>query len=342
MRNTGLRKRLVAGAFHLVLAVTLSPVAHAGDEAAGADHDPLPSWNEGTAKQNILRFVKRTTDRSDPSYVLPQDRIATFDNDGTLWCEKPTWVQLLFALQQFREIAEADPELRDQQPYQAALRQNHEYFENLPTSQVVYLVLTVDSGLSQRRFTEAAQRFLDTTKHPRFHVPYRELVYEPMLGLLAFLKSNEFKVYIVTGGGTGFVRAYSESTYHVPRQNVVGSTVQYTFELSEVGPVFVRQDALVAPIAHGKGKPIGIQRHVGRRPIFAAGNSDGDIEMLEFATDKQQPSLALLIRHDDAAREYSYTRRAEEALKLAAEGNWTLVSMKNDFKSVFSFQDGES
>jgi len=265
-----------------------------------------------------------------------------FDNDGTLWCEKPTYVQAFFVLQRVHELAAQRPELRQQKPYQAILGGDPQSLARLSLGEIAKVVVEAHAGLTPEEFTAAVRQFLASAKHPRFGVPYGALTYAPMVELLHFLRANDFRVFIVTGGGVEFVRAVSEDLYGVPRDDVVGSAVQLAFERQDGRPRLVRQAALWGSPNEGEPKPINIQAHIGRRPILAAGNSGGDQEMLEYVQAGHYPSLCLLVNHDDAEREYAYESHAatradaEPILATAARLGWTVVSMQRDFGTMFA------
>jgi hypothetical protein len=302
--------------------------------------DLMPSCNDTPTKQSILDFVAAVTDVSGPGYVPPAERVATFDNDGTLWCEKPAYIQLFFGIARLRQMAAADPSLRDKPAYKAAVEGDMGYFADLYPAHIHELLeIGYDShaGMSQSEFEALAKDFLATASHPRFGALFQQCIYRPMVELVHFLQANEFKVFITTGGGMSFVRTVSEEIYDIPRENVIGSNVTFEWQRGPDGPVLLRKPGLIEPIDDGPGKPVNIELHIGRRPILAAGNSNGDIEMLEHAEDERRPWLCLLVHHDDAAREYAYDKGAEKSLQLAQERGWTVISMKDDFKTVFPF-----
>lgn len=301
--------------------------------------DHLTSWNDTPTKQVILDFVTTVTDESNPGYVPPSERIAAFDNDGTLWSEKPMYNQFVFGLETLAAKAAQNPSLRNKQPYKAAFEQDMAWISSYMTSDKVLkfieMALEAVAGETQNEFDARAAEWLASARHPKFDVPYTHLIYQPMVELLDYLRRHDFRVFICSGGGMDFVRLISEEIYNVPRENVIGSNVRFTWEEQSDGPVLVRQPGLVEPFNDGPGKPINIQLHVGRPPILTGGNSNGDIHMMEFATAGERPFLNLLLHHDDAKREYAYIGGAERALKLAQEHRWTVISMKQDFKVVF-------
>ena len=299
-----------------------------------------PSWNDTPNKKAILDFVAAVSDESSPTYVPPADRVATFDNDGTLWCEKPAYIQLLFAIERLKQMAEADPKLLEKPAFKAAATGDMGYFAALSSDIPALLEIVYDThaGMPQRDFEQLASDFLAHARHPRFDAPFKECVYQPMVELMEYLRAHGFKVFITSGGGMSFMRTVSEEIYDLPRENVIGSNITFEAARQEGKLILLRKRGLVEPIDDGPGKPVNIELHIGRPPIIAAGNSNGDIEMLEFAEASGKPFLNLLLHHDDAEREYAYDEGAERALQLSKERGWTVVSMKDDFKSVFPFE----
>ena len=302
---------------------------------------PLVSWNDGSTKQAILDFVATISDESDARYLPPIERVATLDNDGTLWVEKPAYIQLFFAIQRLKDMAEADPRLLDRPAFQAAAADDLGYFAGLYPGDLPALMQVVfdsHAGMSQQEFETRAYDFLSHGRHPRFGVAYKQCVYQPMLELIDYLQANGFRVFIASAGGMSFMRTISEEIYRVPRENVIGSNITFEVGREDGKLILLRRPGLVDPPDDGPGKPVNIELHIGRPPILTAGNSNGDIEMMEFAEASGKPFLNLLLHHDDAAREYAYDGGAEKALQLAAERNWTVVSMKGDFRALFPFQ----
>lgn len=300
---------------------------------------PLPSWHNTVARQSILDFVEAVSAENSPQFVPPAERIATLDNDGTLWCERPLYVQFQGALDFLAEKAERDPMLRAQQPYQAAYERDMEwlsvYTANEKIPELVGMLIQSAAGETQDEFEARAAEWLRTAKHPRFDRLYTELIYRPMVELMDYLRAYEFRVFICSGGGMDYVRLVSESLYDVPRENVIGSNLKLTWEQQDGKPTLVRQAGLVEPFNDGPGKPVNIQLHVGRPPILTAGNSNGDLAMMEFAAAGKRPFLNLLVRHDDAEREYAYDASVEAVQQAAKARNWTTISMKRDWKRVF-------
>ncbi len=344
---------------HKYLAFLLSTFVLLSCQTIQIQADPLPSWNDGKAKQAILKFVKEVTDvNNKESYVPPAERIAVFDNDGTLWAEKPTDFGYMF----ISHLIAQEEKLRDMQPFKAALEavegKNYEYFRNLGKSEagqyeLLKLVLGTHSGMNQREFQELAKGFLydDNEIHPRFNVPYKELVYQPMLELLYYLRANDFKLFICTGAMVEFVRAFSEDTYGISRENVIGSSLRYTFQETDQGPVILRgknnscEEEMFNSYNNYNSKPENIQLHIGRVPIITVGNSDGDLQMMQYTDDGKGPSLMLLLHHDDKEEEheYGYVEGAEKVLQVAKERikegrNWAIISIVKDFNRVFPFE----
>ena len=310
-------------AFALILALA--------GASAPASTDPLPSWRDGQAKQRLLSFVVAVTQEGGERFVAPEDRIAVFDNDGTLWVEKPTYTQVFFVLDRLDRLAPQHPEWRTTQPYQAALERD---LGALGVPDLLKLVVATHAGMTQAEFQAEAARFFATARHPRWKRPYQDLVYQPQLELLEHLRGNGFQVFIVTGGGRDFVRSVSEPVYGVPRHMVVGSSLQTEFES---GARLRRLGEIVEPVNDKAGKPVNIARQIGRRPILAVGNSDGDLEMLQYSAGHGARSLQVLIHHDDPEREYAYDHGAEKALAAVAEHGWVRVDMNRDFRRVFPF-----
>ena len=304
--------------------------------------DPLPSWNDGLPKQSILSFVAAISREGSPDFVPVPQRIATFDNDGTLWCEQPMYVQLAFALDRVKALSDQHPEWTDTQPFKAVLENDMAALEQAGYRGLMELVMATHAGMSTADFEKICVAWLKIARHPRFNRPYTELVYQPMLELLVYLRNSGFKTFIVSGGGIEFMRSWSEQVYGVPREEVVGSSIETRFTVQNG-----RAELIHLPEINftddGDGKPVGINEHVGRRPIAAFGNSDGDFQMLQWATMSSGRRLGLIVHHTDAAREYAYDRESyfgylDEALDAAKQNNWTVVSMKDDWKRVFQFE----
>ncbi len=307
-----------------------------------AQTDALPSWNDGPAKTSIIDFVGRVTAQGGPDFIPVEQRIATFDNDGTLWCEQPMYVQLAFVLDRVRAMAPLHPEWKDKQPFKAVLEGDMKTLAESGERGMLELVLATHSGMTTDEFEKIVSEWLMTARHPRFKRPYTEIVYQPMLELLTYLRANGFKTFIVSGGGIEFMRPWSERVYGVPPEQVVGSSIKTKFEMRDGRPTLFRVPEINF-IDDGPGKPVGINEHVGRRAIAAFGNSDGDLEMLQWATMSGGVRLGLIVHHTDAEREYAYDRQShfgklDKALDAAVSNRWTLVDMKKDWKRVFAFE----
>ncbi len=307
--------------------------------AASAQDDPLPSWNDGPTKEAIVGFVEKVTEEGGPDYVRPEDRIATFDNDGTLWAEKPVYFQLLFAIDRVKQLAPEDPEWKDKQPFNAAIEGDMKTLAASGLKGIAELVMASHAGMSPAEFQKIAGDWLATAKHPRFKRPYTDLVYQPMLELLSYLRDNGFTTYIVSGGGIEFVRNFSESKYGIPPAQVVGSSIKTKYEVVDGVPTLIRLPEMNF-INDKDGKPVGINQYIGQRPIFASGNSDGDYQMLEWTTAGEGPRFGLILHHTDAEREYAYDRdssvgRLNKALDDAPSKGWVVIDMKKDWKTVF-------
>lgn len=307
-----------------------------------AQDDPLPSWNDGRSKQSILSFVAAVTREGSPDFVPAPQRIATFDNDGTLWCEQPMYVQLAFALDRVKALSNAHPEWKTQQPFKAVLDGDLETLAQSGTKGLVELVMATHAGMSTVNFEAIASDWIKTARHPKFKRPYTDLVYRPMLEVLAYLRANGFKTFIVSGGGIEFMRPWTEKVYGVPPEQVVGSSIKTEFKIIDSSPALIRLPQ-VDFVDDGPGKPVGIHSHIGRRPIAAFGNSDGDLQMLQWTTLAGSRRLGLIVHHTDAEREYAYDRtshfgRLDKALDAAEANSWTVADMKQDWKRVFSFE----
>ena len=306
-------------------------------------HDPMSFWNDGELKRRILTFVQCVVDQNGPDYVPPAARIAVFDNDGTLWCEQPVYIQLAFALDRVKQLAGEHPEWRTTQPFQAVLEDDHEGLAATGMKGILALVAATHAGMTTEEFERIAREWFATGKHPRFNVLFTELAYQPMVELLSHLRSNEFKTFIVSGGGIEFMRVIAEQVYGIPPDQVIGSSGKMKYELRDGVPVLVRLPELDF-FDDKEAKPVAIQKFIGQRPIAAFGNSDGDLQMPQWAAAGPGRRLMLLVDHTDAEREFDYRvsplGRLEVALTEANERGWAVVSMKNDWKQVFAFEVG--
>jgi phosphoglycolate phosphatase-like HAD superfamily hydrolase len=303
--------------------------------------DPLGSWAQQAAKARVLAFVKAVTTEGSPEFVSPSERIAVFDNDGTLWAEQPAYFQLLFAMDRVRQLSAKHPEWKTLEPFASVLRGDFKSVARGGEKALLQLVMATHAGMTTETFERTVQDWITTARHPTSGRPYTEMVYQPMLELLAHLKSNGFKVFIVSGGGVEFMRPWVERVYGIPPEQVIGSSIRTKFEMRNGKPVLVRLPE-IAFIDDKAGKPVGIHQHIGRRPLLAAGNSDGDLQMLQWTVAGPGPRLALLVHHTDGEREWAYDRRSavgklDQALDEAGTRGWTVVDMKRDWNRIFEF-----
>ena len=300
--------------------------------------DPLPSWNEGPNKTAIVEFVKAVSTPGSSGFVPVSRRIATVDNDGTLWTEQPLYFQALYLFDRIAEIAPKHPEWKTKEPFASVLEGNTKKALAGGEKALIEMIIATHAGLTEDEFADSVSKYLASARHPTTGRPLTEMVFQPMLELVNFLKANEFKVFIVSGGGIDFVRVFSEDVYGIPPERVVGSSLDANYEIRDGQPVIVKQ-ASIDLIDDHEGKPVGIHRYIGRRPILAIGNSDGDFEMLEYLTAKDGPRLGMIVHHDDAEREFAYDRKSSigRAVRVLEEGpqrDWKIISMKNDWKII--------
>jgi phosphoserine phosphatase len=299
----------------------------------------LPSWNDGPAKKAILEFVAAVTDRNGKDYVEPAERIATFDNDGTLWVESPMYTQALFAFDRVKTLAPQHPEWKTKQPFKALLAGDMKTVGASGMKGLMEIIMATHSGMTAAEFDKDVSDWLATTKQAKFKRLYTELIYQPQLELLDYLRANGFKTFIVSGGGIAFMRTFSEKAYGIPPEQVVGSSVVAEFQVKDGHPVMVRQPKIDF-INDKAGKPVGIYQHIGRRPILAFGNSDSDMQMIEYTMTGVGRRMGLFVHHTDADREFAYDRKShvgtlDKALDQAHAKGWIIVDMKNDWKTVF-------
>lgn len=312
-------------------------------QMARAATDPaaaLSSWNDSVARTQIIDFVKRTTQEGGADYIKPAERIAVFDNDGTLWSEQPVYFQLIFLMDRIKELAPQHPEWKNQQPFKGILENDMHAVAATGNEGIMAIEHAADVGLTTVEFREKVQHWLDTARHPRFKRPYTDLVYQPMLELLDYLRASGFKTFIVSGGGTDFMRVWTEKAYGIPPEQVIGSTDKVKFEISKGGVPRLVKQGVINFIDDGAEKPVAINRYIGRVPVLAFGNSDGDLPMLQYVAANSLPNLELYLHHDDAEREVAYDRKSaigklDKGLDEAAAKGWLVVSMKNDWKTVF-------
>jgi phosphoglycolate phosphatase-like HAD superfamily hydrolase len=307
--------------------------------AVAGTADPLPSWNDGPTKQAILTYVEKVTTPGAPDFVPVPERIATFDNDGTLWSEQPMYFQLFFALDRVKELAPQHPEWKDKEPFASLLKGDVKAALAGGDKAILEIVMATHAGMTTAEFEKTVKDWLATARHPKTKRLYTEMVYQPMLELLAFLRANEFKTFIVSGGGIEFMRPWTEVVYGIPPEQVVGSSIQTKFEMRGDGPALVRLPKINF-IDDKEGKPVGINSHIGRRPIAAFGNSDGDLQMLQWTTAGDGARFGLLVHHTDAEREWAYDRKShigklDKALDEANAKGWTVVDMKKDWSIIY-------
>jgi phosphoserine phosphatase len=301
--------------------------------------DPLPSWNDTAPKKTIIAFVERVTTKGSSDYVVPAERIATFDNDGTLWSEQPMYFQAFFVFDQIKKMAPQHPEWTNKEPFASVLKGDMKTALAGGEKALVEMMAATHSGMTTEEFEKSVTAWLATAKHPVSGKPFTDMVYQPMLELLAYLRANGFKTFIVSGGGIEFMRVWTEKIYGIPPEQVVGTSGGLKYELRDGTPVIVKTPELV----HNddkEGKPVGIQRHIGRCPVMAFGNSDGDFQMLEWTTSGKGPRFGLIVHHTDEVREVAYDREShigklDKGLDAAAAKGWTVTDMKNDWKTIF-------
>jgi len=317
-------------------------IADSGCSRNDVSGDPLASWNDTPTKQAIIDFVSQVTTPGSQRFVPEPERIAVFDNDGTLWSEQPLYFQFTFALDRVRTMAPKHPEWQDEAPFKYVLQDSMQKVLSGGEHALLELIMATHAGMTTEEFAQTVREWLRSARHPRFDRPYTDIVYQPMLELLRFLRSNGFKTFVVSGGGIDFMRPWTEEVYGIPPEQVVGSSIKTVFEMRPEGPVLVRQPQ-VDFIDDKAGKPVGIHKFIGRRPLAACGNSDGDLQMLQWTTAGAGPRFALLLHHTDGEREWAYDRqspvgRLDEALDEAETHGWTVVDMKRDWKIVYPFE----
>jgi hypothetical protein len=307
---------------------------------AFAQSDPLPSWNDGAVKKSITDFVARVTAQGGADFVPVEQRIATFDNDGTLWCEQPVYFQVAFAFDRIKAMAPQHPEWKTTPPFKAILDKDMKALAASGEKGLLQIMAVTHTGMTTDEFSKTVVDWTATARHPRFNRPYTQLIYQPMLELLAYLRANGFKTFIVSGGGIEFMRPWVEKVYGIPPEQVVGSSGVVTFQMDAAGKPSLLKTPKIEFVDDGPGKPVGINRFIGRRPIFAFGNSDGDLQMLQWTVAGAGARFAGLVHHTDAEREYAYDRQSkigklDKALDEATTRKWSVVDMKQDWKTVF-------
>ncbi|RWB04251.1 HAD family hydrolase [Mesorhizobium sp.] len=331
---------LACAAKRYLLSILLLLGVASSATAQGADQ--LPSWNDVQAKQAIVAFVERVTAEGAADFVPEAERVAVFDNDGTLWGEQPLYFQLLFAIDRVKAMAPQHPEWKDKEPFASLLKGDIKTALSGGEPAIMDIVMTTHSGMTTVEFDQIVREWITTAKHPKTGRLYTEMVYQPMLELFAYLRANGFKTFIVSGGGIDFMRPWTEKVYGIPPEQVVGSSGKTKFEMRDGTPVLMRLPEINF-IDDKAGKPVGIHQHIGRRPIAAFGNSDGDLQMLQWTCSGPGPHFCLYVHHTDAEREWAYDRqshigRLDKGLDAAADSGWTVVDMKKDWNRVFAFE----
>lgn len=301
--------------------------------------DPLPSWNDTNSKKSIIAFVERVTNKNSPDFVPPAQRIAVFDNDGTLWSEQPMYFQLFYLTDRVQALAPEHPEWKQREPFASVLKGDMKGVAASGKAGLMRLVAATHAGMTIDQFHDSVAEWIETARHPVTGKRFVDMVYQPMLELLAYLRAHGFKTYIVSGGGIEFMRPWSAKTYGIPPEQVVGSSLKVKYELRDGEPVIVKLPEIDL-VDDKEGKPVGIQRHIGRRPIFAAGNSDGDYEMLRWTTAGEGPRFGIILHHTDAKREFAYDReshfgRLDKALDEAPQRGWVVIDMKSDWGRIY-------
>ncbi|RYJ42383.1 HAD family hydrolase [Flavobacterium beibuense] len=302
--------------------------------------DPLPSWNDGANKEAIISYVKDVTTEGSASFIPVADRIATFDNDGTLWSEQPAYFQLFFAMDRIKALSADHPEWKNKQPYKAVLDNDMDALMQQGEKGLMEIVMVSHSGVTTDEFDTIVKDWIATAKHPTKNVPYTDLIFKPMLELVKYLQANDFKVFIVSGGGLGFMRAWAEGVYGIPKDQTVGSSNKTEFDYNNGNPV-IRILPQLEFMDDKEGKPVAINKFIGRKPVFAAGNSDGDLQMLQYAASNSYKNFELYVHHTDSIREWAYDRKShigklDKGLDEASQKGWTVVNMKDDWKKVYN------
>jgi len=323
---------------HLLLLMSACSLAFSSAALSQAA-DPLPSWNDGASKTAILQFVEESQDADGDQFIPVAERIAVFDNDGTLWSEQPAYFQLLFAMDRIREMTKDHPEWKTEQPYRAILDGNLKALPGSGKDGLLKVIATTHAGMTTEEFNTIAREWLETARHLQTGRLYPEMVFQPMLELLALLRESDFEIYIVSGGGVDFIRAFAEKSYGIPPERTIGSMIETEFKMQNGNATLLRTPQ-IAFIDDGPGKPVAIQKIIGRRPVFAFGNSDGDLPMLQWTASGDGPSFCGLVHHTDAKREWAYDRdshigRLDKALTEADNLDWTVVDMKNEWRVIY-------
>lgn len=321
---------------------TEKPSSNSKNSETNTNQDPLPSWNEGKSKSDIIEYVEQVTDQSSEYFIPVKDRIATFDNDGNLWSEQPAYFQLFFAIDRVKAMAADHPEWTNEQPFKAVLDNDMTELAKQGEHGILKLVMATHAGNTTEEFKTDVQEWIQNSKHPTKNISYDKLVYQPMLELLAYLRANNFKTYIVSGGGVDFMRAFVTEIYGIPEEQIIGSRIKTAFNYNNGSPVIERLPELDF-IDDKEGKPLAIQKIIGKKPIFASGNSDGDLQMMQWTASSGYKSFMLYLHHTDSEREWAYDRdshigRLDKGLDQAQNDGWTVIDMKNDWKVIYPFE----
>lgn len=304
--------------------------------------DPLPSWNNTSTKKEILAFIDVVTNKNHPNFIPIKDRIATFDNDGNLWSEQPAYFQLYFAIDRVKAMASEHPEWKDQQPFKSVLENDMKALVKQGEHGLLQLVMSTHAGNTAEEFEADVKAWIETAKHPTKNVGYDKLVYQPMLELLVYLRANDFKTYIVSGGGVDFMRAFVTEIYGIPEEQIIGSRVKTKYEYNDGKPTINRLPEIDF-VDDKEGKPLNIQKIIGKKPVFSSGNSDGDLQMMQWTASNKHKSFMLYVHHTDADREWAYDRdshigKLDKGLDQAIKDGWTVIDMKNDWKVIYPFE----
>jgi phosphoglycolate phosphatase-like HAD superfamily hydrolase len=347
---SGIDRRTLVSSLALLPVLSATLLRAASSQAQPAAQGNLPSWNEGPAKQAIVDFVRATTDRAGATFVPPEERIATFDQDGTLWVEHPMYTQVVYCLERVPAVVAKRPELKNVEPFKTVLSGNREAMAKFSLRDLEKILAATLTGMSVEEFKVEASKWLETAKHPRWNLPYTELIYQPMLEVFSYLRDNDYRTYIVTGGGQDFVRVYAEKVYGIPPEQVVGTAGGTKYGYAKDGKPFLTKESKLLLNDNNAGKAEGIHLMIGRRPYAAFGNSTGDRQMLEWTGAGTGARLKMLLLHDDAAREYAYGPAqglpdskvgtfTPALYDEAKKKDWTVISMKNDWRRVFPFEN---
>ena len=342
MKKTNFLITLVFCAFIVVSCKNETTTTTADENQKTEVTDPLPSWNDGPTKNAIMAYVDNVTLEGSANFIPIVDRIATFDNDGNLWSEQPAYFQLFFAIDRIKALAAEHPEWKTTQPYQSVLEDDMSTLMSYGEHGLIKIVMASHAGNTVEEFEEIVNNWLTTAKHPRFDRPYTDLVYQPMLELLTYLRAHSFKTFVVSGGGIEFMRPWVEGVYGIPKDQVVGSSIKTEFVMED-GVAKIKRLPELDFIDDKEGKPLGINKFIGRKPVFASGNSDGDLQMLQYTDSNNYPSFQLYLHHTDAEREWAYDRessigRLDKGLDEANSKGWTVIDMKTDWKTIYPFQ----